>query len=360
MVGGLTQVFLGGGDHPDIQRDQLVAAQTLNHALLQQTQELDLYIQAHAFDFVEEQCPAIGELEFADTAFLRAGKGAGFMAEQFAFDHRLGQRPGVDRNERAVAAARQVVQRPCDDFFTRAGFAQNQHVCLGPGKGADLFAQAQHGRRLPHQSCAQLLAIAERQAQAAVVQHQCAQGQGTAHAVEQGVAGKGFFQKVVSARAHGLHRQGHITMAGNQQHRQLGVLRVQVRQQLQPVHARHADVTDHHARPVSRDAFSQAIGFGQRQHFKPGQVQGLAERLAQVRIIIDQDDLYARINGLAHDLESSEACKLTPGAPARSRRVIKAPPSLWLANNNSPPNARINVSQMASPRPNPWVRVLVV
>ena len=28
-------------------------------------------------------------------------------------------------------------------------------------------------------------------------------------------------------------------------------------------------------------------------------------------------------------------------------------PSLWLANNNSPPNARISVSQMASPRPRP-------
>jgi hypothetical protein len=45
------------------------------------------------------------------------------------------------------------------------------------------------------QAGGQLLAVAQGQAQAAVVQHQSAQGQGAAHAVEQGVAGKGFSRK---------------------------------------------------------------------------------------------------------------------------------------------------------------------
>ena len=35
LVSGLAQVFLGGGDHPDIQRDQLIAPHALNHPLLQ-------------------------------------------------------------------------------------------------------------------------------------------------------------------------------------------------------------------------------------------------------------------------------------------------------------------------------------
>ena len=142
-------------------------------------------------------------------------------------------------------------------------------------------------------------------------------------------------------------------MTGNQQHRQFRVLAMQLRQQLKTVHARHADIADYHTRPVPADTLGQAVGFGQWQHLEPGQVQGLIQSLAQMRVIIDQDDLNVRIDGLAHDLESSEACKLTPGAPARRRKVIKAPPSLWLANNNSPPKARISVSQMASPRPSP-------
>lgn len=72
---------------------------------------------------------------------------------------------------------------------------------------------------MAYQSGGQLLAVAQRQAQAAVVQHQAAQGQGAAHAVEQGICGKGFFQKVISPGSHCLHRQRHIAVAGNQQHR---------------------------------------------------------------------------------------------------------------------------------------------
>ncbi|MNV50670.1 hypothetical protein D3C71_1426900 [compost metagenome] len=105
LIGRLAQVFLGGGDDADVQRDQLIAAQAFHHPLLQQTQQFHLNIQAHTFDFIEEQRAAIGEFELADTALLRTGEGARLMTEQLALDHRLGQRPGVDRNERSVTPA---------------------------------------------------------------------------------------------------------------------------------------------------------------------------------------------------------------------------------------------------------------
>ncbi|MNN62495.1 hypothetical protein D3C81_1778020 [compost metagenome] len=106
-----------------------------------------------------------------------------------------------------------------DHFFTGAGFAEDQHVSLGRGQRADLLAQAQHGRRMADQPRAQFIAIAEGQPQATVVQHQSAQGQGAAHAVEQRIAGERFFKKVISAGTHGLHCQRHIAVAGDQQHR---------------------------------------------------------------------------------------------------------------------------------------------
>ncbi|MNE37267.1 hypothetical protein D3C80_1311120 [compost metagenome] len=146
LVGGLAQVFLGRGNDADIQRDQLVAAQALDHPFLQHAQQFYLYIQAHALDFVEEQRAAVGKFELADTAFLRAGERTGLVAEQFAFDHRLGQRAGVDRHERPFAAAGQVVQRAGHHLFASARLTQNQHVGAGAGQGADLLAQAQHGR----------------------------------------------------------------------------------------------------------------------------------------------------------------------------------------------------------------------
>src|SRR3546814_14663441 len=80
-------------------------------------------------------------------------------------------------------------------------------------------------------------------------------------------------------------------------------------------------------------------------------VEGLAQGLTQVGIVIDQHHLNPVIDG--HTLRSSDGCRLTPGAPARNFRVIRAPPSLWLANDSSPPKARIRVSQIASPKPRP-------
>jgi hypothetical protein len=52
---------------------------------------------------------------------------------------------------------------------------------------------------------------------------------------------------------------------------------VQLFQQLQAIDAGHADVADHHARPVGLDALGQALGFGQGEDLEPGQVQGLAQ-----------------------------------------------------------------------------------
>ncbi|MNF90030.1 hypothetical protein D3C84_725800 [compost metagenome] len=107
---------------------------------MQQTQQFHLHVQAHAFDFIEEDCAAAGEFELADTALLRTGKRARLVTEQLAFHHGFGQSPGVDRHERAVTPVRQIVQRPRHDFFAGAGFAEDQHIGLGRRQCADLLA----------------------------------------------------------------------------------------------------------------------------------------------------------------------------------------------------------------------------
>ncbi len=183
------------------------------------------------------------------------------------------------------------MQRARHDFLAGAGFAKDQHVGLGSGQGADLFAQASHGRRVAEQTAGQLLAVGQGQAQAAVVQHQTAQRQRAAHRVEQRLAGKGFFEEVVGAGAHRLHRELHVAMAGDQQHRQVGIAALQVGQQLQAVDARHADIADHHAVPVGRQTCLEGARVLQAGNLEPGEIERLAQRLAQVRIVVDQHHL---------------------------------------------------------------------
>ncbi|MOA06649.1 hypothetical protein D3C78_1263010 [compost metagenome] len=72
---------------------------------------------------------------------------------------------------------------------------------------------------------------------------------------------------------------------------------MQLFEQLQPVDSRHADVADHYAWPVHRLADVQLTRIGQGRHLEAGEIQRLAERLAQMWVIVDQQHLGFRGEG---------------------------------------------------------------
>src|SRR5262249_55547127 len=65
---GLLQVAVGGGDDPHVDPNGHAATNALELALLENPQELGLGRQRQLADLVEEQGPAVGQLEPADTA----------------------------------------------------------------------------------------------------------------------------------------------------------------------------------------------------------------------------------------------------------------------------------------------------
>ncbi len=90
---------------------------------------------------------------------------------------------------------------------------------------------------------------------------------------------------------------------------------LQLLQQLQAIQPRHADIADHYARPVRRQSRRQAAGVVQAEHAQPGEIEGLAQRLAQVGIVVDQQHLGLGID-LTHAVQSSLG-KVTPGSALR-------------------------------------------
>ncbi len=76
-----------GADRPDL-------------AVLQHAQQLHLQARGHLRDLVEEERPPVGHLE-EPPRFSRASvKAPAHVAEQLALDQGLGDRGGVDGNER--------------------------------------------------------------------------------------------------------------------------------------------------------------------------------------------------------------------------------------------------------------------
>ena len=104
----------------------LGAADAFERMPFQHAQKLGLNRLAHLADFVEHQRAAVGRFELADLAFGRAGERTALVAEQFAFEQRLGQRGAVQADKRALLARAGIMHRPRDEFFADAAFAANR------------------------------------------------------------------------------------------------------------------------------------------------------------------------------------------------------------------------------------------
>ncbi len=134
---------MGGGDHPHVQRFDLVGAERLDLLFLQHAQQLGLQRQRQVADFVEEQRAAVGHLELADAPLaLGAGEGARCGAEQLRLDQGFRNRGDVDRDEGAVGPWRQVVDALGQQLLAGAGLAPDQHRGVqlrgAPGLALDL------------------------------------------------------------------------------------------------------------------------------------------------------------------------------------------------------------------------------
>src|SRR5690606_40975428 len=105
---------------------RLGAADPLEYALLKDAQQLDLHVEAHVPDLVEEQCAAVRELEASGARADGAGERTFLMAEQLGFEQVARDRTAVDRNERSGSAFRQLVNAPRDELLAAPRFARSE------------------------------------------------------------------------------------------------------------------------------------------------------------------------------------------------------------------------------------------
>src|SRR5207247_11433966 len=102
---GLFQIPVARGKHPDIDGDRLGAADPLELALLEDPEELWLQLQGQVPDLVEEERPAVSQLEPALPPGQRAREGPPLMPEQLALNQAGGQ-GGAIHLDQGLAAAR--------------------------------------------------------------------------------------------------------------------------------------------------------------------------------------------------------------------------------------------------------------
>ncbi|OPZ05947.1 MAG: hypothetical protein BWZ08_02381 [candidate division BRC1 bacterium ADurb.BinA292] len=122
----LFEVAVGRGDDADIDRDRAAAADALDFALLEDAEEFDLRGGGEVADLVEEDRAAVGQFEATLAHRDGAGEGPLLVAEEFAFEDRLGEGGAVDLDEGLVGAEAVVVDRVGDQFLAGAALAADQ------------------------------------------------------------------------------------------------------------------------------------------------------------------------------------------------------------------------------------------
>src|SRR5882724_10119200 len=109
-VDHLDNAPVGCANNPDIDRNQLAATDSLDHALLQEAEQLDLKQRRHVGNLIEKDRPALGKLQLADGLLDGAGEGPLFVSEELAFQKIFRDCRTVDGDERTGPARAQVMK----------------------------------------------------------------------------------------------------------------------------------------------------------------------------------------------------------------------------------------------------------
>ena len=290
------QVLVRRGHDADVHRDALAAAQPLETSLLKQSQNLGLRVGRHVADFVQEQRAAVALLELADAAAVRAGKRSSFVAEQFAFQQRLGNGRTVDRQERRLAAAAVMIEGPGDQFLARPALAENQHIDVLGSNAADLLADRLHRRPAADQPVGLVLRPV------AIVQdgrhvHQPADGESLIHHLLQLPGIQRLDQVVVGPQFHRLDRRLGRAVSRDENHEALGVDSPQVVKHIQSRAVAQPDVQQNH---VGGRFGGQTQTFGGRFGPQHGHVVAVEDRFdaeLDARFVVnDQQSVHGNPN----------------------------------------------------------------
>src|SRR5581483_6395049 len=106
------EVAVSRGHDPCPEGARVALAEALVLPLLEDAEELDLRLERHLADLVQEERALASRLELAGAVAIGAREGAALVAEELALDERPGERRAVDGDEgRAPLVAREGVER---------------------------------------------------------------------------------------------------------------------------------------------------------------------------------------------------------------------------------------------------------
>src|SRR5690606_36300990 len=111
--------------------------------------QLRLEVEVELADLVEEEGPAVGLLELADVAGVRAGEGAVLVPEELALHELARDRGAVDDDERPALPVRVVVDGAGDELLAGPALALDRDREVAADRLLDEPVVALHRAAVP-------------------------------------------------------------------------------------------------------------------------------------------------------------------------------------------------------------------
>ena len=133
------QVAMGGGHDANVDVHRFVPAHALHPAVLEDSQQANLYGQRQLASLVQQEGAAIGPLEPSLPRLHRAGEGPFLMTEKLRVDQLRRDRTAIHAEERSIGPRRLRVDHPGDEFLAGARFAEDEYGGVVPRHQGDPF-----------------------------------------------------------------------------------------------------------------------------------------------------------------------------------------------------------------------------
>ena len=166
----LVRVAVGGGDHPHVDVDRLVAADAHHGAGLQHAQELDLQLDRHLGDLVEEERAACGRARSTPCAAAAAPVKLPRSWPNSSLSISVGEMaPQLSGRKGALRPPRQQVERLRGELLAGAALADQEDRGVGRRHPVEHLVERLHRRRGAQQQAeaAHLLRLGRRGAASA-------------------------------------------------------------------------------------------------------------------------------------------------------------------------------------------------
>src|SRR5688572_6128490 len=297
---------VGRGNDADVHGLLVAPAEPAERPLLQDAQELHLRGRRHLGDFVEEQRPAVRQLEAAFAPIRGAGERALLMTEDLALEQRFRNGGAVDRDERLRGPWAQLMDGLRHQFLAGARLAPDEDGGRGRRRLLDDLVDLPHaGTRADHAAegavLAQLLPQDSDLAAGLLPFHNLVEQDLQALRLDR------LGQVVVGALLDRLHRGFDRTLGRQNHDGVLAAVVLQSAQKIEAAHARHHHIADDDGGSERGDAIERflAIGSGVRRE-APGSHE-LGQAQSRAGLVLDDEDTFGR-NGWCHAVESILPC----------------------------------------------------